>query len=199
MSEQLLPIFLRLAGRPVLVVGGGPVALAKIDKLVGTGARITVVAPEVLPSIEAAPVTVCKRPFSATDLDGVWLVIAAATASVNQHVEEAASARRIFVNVVDDPVLATAFMGGVVHRDGVTVAVATEGRAPALAGLLREALEHLLPEDLSAWVGTATSLRERWKSSTGERVPMHERRPLLLRALNEMYAKRGAEGGRDPC
>jgi siroheme synthase-like protein len=68
------------------------------------------------------------------------------------------------------------------------VAISTGGRAPALAGLLREALERLLPDTLSDWVTFAERLRERWRD---EGVPMEERRPLLLRALDQRYGRMG--------
>ena len=87
-------------------------------------------------------------PFEPADLDGAWLVVAAATPEVNRQVAEVAETRRIFVNAVDDPANATAFLSGVVRRDGVTLAISTSGDAPALTALLREALDALLPRDL---------------------------------------------------
>ena len=73
------------------------------------------------------------------------------------------------------------------RRGGVTVAISTGGRAPALAGLLREGIEALLPERLDAWLERAEALRARWRA---EGVPMAERRPRLLTALNELYGER---------
>jgi uroporphyrin-III C-methyltransferase/precorrin-2 dehydrogenase/sirohydrochlorin ferrochelatase len=96
----------------------------------------------------------------------------------------AAEARRIFVNTVDDPEQASAYAAGVLRRGGVTVAVSTGGRAPALAGLLREALDAVLPEDAAEWVAAAQDLRLRQRA---EGVAFGERRPLLLRALNRLY------------
>lgn len=186
----LFPVFLKLAGRRVLLVGGGPVALAKLAPLLAAGARVTVVAPEVRPEIEAADVTVLPRPFAPSDVDGAWLVVAAATPVVNRQVAAVAEDRGVFVNAVDDPASASAYTGGVFRRDGVTIAVSTEGRAPALAGLLREALEAVIPEDLACWLEEARRLRERQKAAG---VPMDRRRPLLLEALNRLYAGRGAE------
>ena len=181
----LFPAFLKLHGRPVLVVGGGKMAAAKLPALAQAGAVVTVVAPEVRPEIEAAPVAVHRRAFVPEDLAGAWFVVAAATAEVNAQVAKAAEGHRVFVNAVDDPRRASAYLGGVVRREGVTFAISTDGQAPALAGLLREALEAVLPRDLGAWVSEARRLRTAWRRDA---LPMGERRPALLRALNRLYA-----------
>jgi uroporphyrin-III C-methyltransferase/precorrin-2 dehydrogenase/sirohydrochlorin ferrochelatase len=180
----LLPLFLQLAGRRVVLVGGGEVAAAKLRQLTVSGADVLVVAPEVCEDIRATGVAVLTRPFAAPDLDAAWLVVAAATPDVNRQVARAAESRRIFVNAVDDPAHATAFMGGVVRRGDVTVAVSTDGRAPALAGLLREALDALMPQEIAAWSEEARRVRAMWKDHG---VPLAERRPALLQALNRLY------------
>jgi uroporphyrin-III C-methyltransferase/precorrin-2 dehydrogenase/sirohydrochlorin ferrochelatase len=92
----------------------------------------------------------------------------------------------VFVNAVDDAASASAFLGGVVRKDGVTLAISTGGRAPALAGLLREAIEAVLPAEIGDWIATAEALRARWRA---EGIPIPGRRPLLLRALAELYAE----------
>jgi uroporphyrin-III C-methyltransferase/precorrin-2 dehydrogenase/sirohydrochlorin ferrochelatase len=188
-DPTLMPVFLKLTGRSVLLVGGGTVAASKLRMLLDARARVTVVAPDIRPDILAADVTLVRRPFKASDLDGHWLVVAAAPPDVNREVSAAAEARRIFVNAVDDPRNATAYLGGVLRRDGVTVAISTDGRAPALAGLLREALGEVLPEDLARWVTEADIQRRAWKA---DGTPMNERRPLLLDALNRLYARHSA-------
>ena len=185
-SPRVFPAFLKLAGRPVLVVGGGPVAASKLPALLDAGALVTVVAPEVRPEIEAAGVAVWRRGFAAGDLEGVWFVVAAATPEVNEQVARAAEGRRVFVNAVDDPRRASAYLGGVLRRDGVTVAISTDGAAPALAGLLRQSLDALLPADLETWVAEARRLKVEWRR---DGVPMAARRPLLLDALNRLYAQ----------
>lgn len=187
----LFPAFLKLGERAVLVVGGGPVAASKIASLRQTGARITVVAPEVRPEIEQADVTLVRRAFVPSDLDGAWLVVAAATPEVNREVAAAAEVRRVFVNAVDDPGAASAYAGAVLRRGPVTVAVSTDGQAPALAGLLREALESLVPDDVAGWAETARAERPRWIAAG---VPLASRRPLLLEVLNRLYAERGEQG-----
>jgi siroheme synthase-like protein len=128
-----------------------------------------------------------RRRFEDADLDGVWYVVAAAPPEVNRQVLVAAERRQLFVNAVDDPSNATAYAGGVVRREGVTVAISTDGRAPALAGLLREALDAWLPGDLDLWMSAADEARRSWKQ---DGVPMERRRPLLLETLNRLYEER---------
>jgi len=195
---DLLPLFLNLTRRRVLVVGAGPVAATKLHALLATGADVTVVAPAIDAAIAQAGVRIEKREFTPDDLDGVWLVVAAATPAVNRFVAAEAEARRVFVNAVDDPANASAFLSGVVRRDGVTLAISTSGEAPALAGLLREAFDAVLPDDLDVWLGESQRQRRAWRR---DRVPMAARRPLLLQALNDLYGRAEAlrYGTRDVC
>jgi len=183
----MFPAFLKLGGRRVLLVGGGKVAADKLVALRAAGADVNVVAPEVCREIEEAGATVVRRPFEASDLEGAWLVVAAAPPVVNRAVAAEAERRRIFVVAVDDRDSATAYGAGVVRRGGVTLAISTDGEAPGLTALLREALGELLPEDLSAWVEMARAERAVWRRN---KTPPAARRPLLLEALNRLYASR---------
>lgn len=185
----MFPVFLKLEGRSVLVVGAGPVAAGKLRSLLDAGARVTVVAPQIASEIEAQAdqIAIVRRPFEARDLDGVWYVVAAAPPAVNRAVSREAENRGLFVNAVDDMENATAYLGAIVRRSGVTLAISTDGEAPALAGLVREALEELLPDDLGQWMASAKDARRKWLA---EGVPMAERRPLLLQALNRLYEAR---------
>jgi siroheme synthase-like protein len=183
---DLLPVFLNLTGRLVLLVGGGRVAEAKLRQLISAGARVRVVAPTIAPSIAAAAVEAIERGFVPGDLDDVWFVVAAATPEVNRSVADAAQSRRIFVNAVDDPANATAYLSGVVRRADVTIAISTSGDAPALTSLIREALDALLPRDLDQWMAVAREQRAAWRNDA---VAMDERKPKLLRALNELYER----------
>ena len=180
----MLPLFLDVRGRRVLLVGGGTVAAAKLHQLLAARADVHAVSPDFVKDIEQSGVPCERRRFEPADLDGAWLVVAAATPDVNQQVAAAAEVRRIFVNAVDDPAHATAFMGGVVRRNGLTVAISTDGAAPALAGLLREAIDALLPHDLDDWLEESRRQRAFWRE---HHIPIGERRPLLLQALNRLY------------
>ena len=185
-DAPLLPIFLKLSGLPVLMVGGGTVATSKLETLLSTGAAVTVVAPAISGTIRQAGVALVERAFVESDLEGQWLIVAAATPEVNAAVARAAALRHVFVNAVDDPPNATAYLGGVVRRGSATIAISTSGRAPALAGLLREGLDEWLPADeaLEDWFAQSDELKRRWRS-TG--VPMAERRPELAEAILRRY------------
>ncbi len=186
----LFPAFLKLNGRRVVMVGGGVVAASKLRALWDAGAEVTVVAPAIIEAIAKAPdVTLIRRQFEPSDLDGAWLVVAAATPEVNRAVAHAAGERCLFVNAVDDPPNASLYLGGVVRRAGTTIAISTEGRAPAIAGLLREGLDAILPEaDLERWLDASDRLRSRWRQ---DGTPMAARRPELLDALIALYARDG--------
>lgn len=186
----MFPVFLKLAARRVLVVGGGPVAASKLRALLDAEAHVTVVAPEIVPDILQLPVDCVRRPFTESDLDGVCFVVAAAPPAVNRQVSAEAHARGLFVNAVDDMENASAYLGAIVRRAGVTMALSTDGEAPALAGLMREALEALLPDDLDRWMDCARDARREWLA---RQVPMAERRPLMLDALVALYEERAAQ------
>lgn len=191
MTAALYPVFLKLEGMPVVVVGAGTVAASKLDGLIAAGAKVTVVAPQICDAIRARAGeldAIIEQPFRAPHLAGARWVVAAATPDVNKDVAAAAAARGLFVNAVDDKAAATAYLGGVIRRGPVEIAISTGGIAPALAGLLREALDALLPHDLERWIEVAAVARRDWKAA---HVPMPERRPLLLRALDKLYSRPG--------
>ena len=182
----LFPTFLKLDGRRVLIVGGGPVAASKVAALQRSGAELRVVAPDVCEAIDAAVPNIARRPFVPEDLDDVWFVVAAGPPDVNRSVAIEAERRRVFVNAVDDPANASAYLGGVVERGGATIAISTDGAAPALAGLLRQALDAVLPasDEMNAWLARAREMRRSWRAHG---TPMASRRPQLLDALNALY------------
>jgi uroporphyrin-III C-methyltransferase/precorrin-2 dehydrogenase/sirohydrochlorin ferrochelatase len=180
----LYPAFLKLDGLPAVIVGGGSVAASKLDGLLAAGANVTVVAPRVVDAIRGRA-TVIEAEFRPDHLAGARWVVAAATPEVNHAVAVAAAERGVFVNAVDDPDRATAYLGAVIRRGEVEIAISTGGTAPALAGLIREALAAVLPDDLERWIEVAKSARVEWKRAG---TPIGERRPLLLRALDRLYA-----------
>jgi uroporphyrin-III C-methyltransferase/precorrin-2 dehydrogenase/sirohydrochlorin ferrochelatase len=122
------PVGLRLAGRKVLVVGGGTVAQRRVPTLIAAGADVHLVSPEVTPAIEglvgSGEVRWLQRGFEDTDLDGAWYVMAATdVTAVNERVSELAEQHRIFCVRADDAYAATAFTPAVGRHAGDTVAV----------------------------------------------------------------------------
>jgi uroporphyrin-III C-methyltransferase/precorrin-2 dehydrogenase/sirohydrochlorin ferrochelatase len=184
-DASLYPIFLKLEGRRVLVVGGGAVAERKIESLRRAGARLCVVAPEATDAIrqwaERAELEWLARPFEDADVQGAWLVIAATSdAATQRSVAAAAEVRACFVVAVDDPVHASAYSGAIVQRPPFTIAVSSSGTAPALTRLVREVIEHVLPGEDA--IADAQRLRARWLA---EKTPMGSRFEELVRELSK--------------
>ena len=182
-QAELLPLFLKLEDRHVLVVGAGPVAEGKVGALLGARARVRLVAPDATPALQRlaseGSLEWRARPFEEGDMDGVWLVFAATSDEEAQRaVSEAASARHVFCIAVDDPDNASAYSGGVVRRPPFTIAISSSGAAPALTRLVREIVEQVLPAP--EWVEHAQRLRARWLA---EGTPMADRFAELVREL----------------
>jgi precorrin-2 dehydrogenase/sirohydrochlorin ferrochelatase len=150
-------MFLKLAGRPCLVVGAGQVGEPKIRSLVECDARVHVVAPAATAAVvEAASegaITWMQRSFEVGDLDGVFLVIAATSSvDVNHGVSLEAQRRGILCNVVDDPPHCDFFYGAVVRRGHFQIAISTGGLSPALAQRLRRQMEDEFPPIYGHWL-----------------------------------------------
>ncbi len=148
------PVMLDLAGRPCLVVGGGPVAERKIEGLLAADARVTVVSPSLTPALLtlAAEARLHWRPreYLAGDASGFALVmVAASDASVSEAIAAECRTRGVWINCADDPARCDFILPAVFRRGALTVAVSTGGVSPTMARLVREELEARLPDDLT--------------------------------------------------
>jgi uroporphyrin-III C-methyltransferase/precorrin-2 dehydrogenase/sirohydrochlorin ferrochelatase len=158
---RYFPIFLDLADRLVVVIGGGEEALRKVRLLGKTGARIAVVAEALHDELAADPrVDWFARDFAPELLDGAALAISASPA-LDAAVAAAARARGIPVNAVDRPELSSFIVPSIVDRSPLVVAIGTEGAAPVLAQGLRARIDALLPHALGLLTEAAAQLRER--------------------------------------
>jgi len=152
----LFPIFVKLEGRPVLLVGAGPIAESKIGGLLSAGAVVTVVAPDATPGIqklaEDGKIFWHQRVFDSRDLDGMTLVVAAVPREVARLIYEEAQIRGILVNSVDDPDNCDFYYPAVVNRGDLQIAISTAGHSPALAQRIRIELEQQFGPEYAQWV-----------------------------------------------
>jgi precorrin-2 dehydrogenase / sirohydrochlorin ferrochelatase len=154
---SLFPMFVKLAGRPCLVVGAGTVAESKIEGLLQADAAVRVVAPRVGQRAndwaQAGRISLEEREFLPRDLDGAFLVIAATSSpGLNALVFEQARSRNVLCNVVDDPAHCDFYYPAVVRRGKLQLAISTEGQSPALAQKLRKELEAQFGPEYEGWV-----------------------------------------------
>jgi uroporphyrin-III C-methyltransferase/precorrin-2 dehydrogenase/sirohydrochlorin ferrochelatase len=167
-----LPIFVDLRNRLTVVIGGGVVAHRKVEHLLKAHARVRVVAPELCPDLavfrDLARIEHRPVPFSAPQLDGALLVIAATDdEAVNETVAAAARERGILVNVVDDGPRSGFIFPAIVDRSPLIVAVGTAGSSPTLARRVRTQIEALLPERL----GQLADYAGRWREAVRRALP----------------------------
>jgi precorrin-2 dehydrogenase/sirohydrochlorin ferrochelatase len=150
-------MFIKLVHKQVLVVGAGKVGEPKIAGLLGTGARIRVVALEATPTVRdwarAGKIELEIRHFHASDLDGAFLaIVATASRTLNERVYDEAQRRGILCNVVDVPDLCDFFYPSVVRRGDLQIAVSTAGNSPSLAQKIRQQLEKQFGPAYAEWV-----------------------------------------------
>lgn len=175
------PIFVEMSERPVLLVGGGHVALEKIGKLVHAGARVTVVAPDLIEPVRAfidrGAAAWRQRRYEPGDVAGFDLVmIATDDGEVNASVAAEARAAGIWVNAADDVDNCDFILPALAQRGNIAIAASTGGSSPALARWLRERLEEFLSDevvalgDLLAEVRRLARERERACAATCDRT-----------------------------
>ena len=161
---SLFPIFLKLTGRPCIVIGGGNLAESKIESLLTANARVTVIAPRANARItslaEAGEITVHTREYAHGDLAGQFLAVAATdNPTVNRAVFAEAEASGLLINAVDDPPFCDFYFPSVVRRGDLQIAISTAGASPALAQRLRKEINELLPLDTGDWLTELGNLR----------------------------------------
>ncbi len=158
------PVFLDVAGKPVVVIGGGEVALRKIEGLLDADARVTVVSPELHLDIEAMKdagrVEHVPREYQPGDLEGYALAfVGTDDGAVNAVVAREARDRGIWINAVDDIPNCDFIMPGIVKRGDIIISVSTSAASPAMARKLREDLEEFLTQDYVLMLDLAAEVR----------------------------------------
>jgi precorrin-2 dehydrogenase/sirohydrochlorin ferrochelatase len=192
-------MFVKLAGRRVLVVGAGAVAEAKIRSLLDTGARIQVAALQANQAVrewaDADAIVLEERAFELADLDGAFLVVAATSSrELNGLIFVEAQRRGILCNVVDVPELCDFFYPAVVRRGDLQIAISTAGQSPLLAQRIRKRLEQQFGPEYAGWVAQLGGLR---REVLGSDLPPERKRELLrsLTSQDEFNFAWGRSGG----
>jgi precorrin-2 dehydrogenase/sirohydrochlorin ferrochelatase len=189
-TASLFPMFLKLEGRNCLVLGAGSVGEQKIRSLLDCGARIRVVAPSASGAVTEwandGLVTWLRRPYESTDLDGVFLVVAATSSvEVNRAIFHEARQRGILCNVVDDPPHCDFYYPAVVRRGRLQIAISTAGLSPALAQRIRKQLEEEFPPAYAGWLEELGNRRESLFRAGGD--PELRRKLLHRLATRESF------------
>jgi precorrin-2 dehydrogenase/sirohydrochlorin ferrochelatase len=185
---SLFPMFVKLEGRRCLVVGAGKVGESKIRSLLVSRAKVHVVAPRATPTVtawdRAGVLRWVPREFHPSDLDGVFLVVAAtSTTAVNDEVYREAQTRRVLCNVVDVPDRCDFYYPAVVRRGDLQIAISTGGQSPALAQRLRREFERQLAPIYAGWLQGLGRIRRELFSRP---MDPEQRRRLLHAAANQV-------------
>jgi precorrin-2 dehydrogenase/sirohydrochlorin ferrochelatase len=182
--KSLFPMFVKLDGREVLVVGAGRVGEPKIRGLLATGARIRVVARQANEAVREwahnGKIVLEERDFASADLDNVFLVVVATSSrDLNQLVYDQAQSRLILCNVVDVPEQCDFYYSAVVQRGDLQIAISTSGQSPSLAQTIRQQLERQFGPGYAHWVAALGETRRKILASN----LASERKRYLLQSL----------------
>jgi precorrin-2 dehydrogenase/sirohydrochlorin ferrochelatase len=176
-KNELYPIFLKVSELEVLIVGGGNVALEKLTFLLKSSpnAKTTVVAKNFIPEInvlaEKYTVKIITKPYDVTFLTNMNIVIAATDdLEVNLQVHADCKAQNILVNVADNPPYCDFYMGGIVTKGNVKLAISTNGKSPTMAKRLRQFFEEVIPDDINELAENLNTYRQTIKGDFKEKV-----------------------------
>jgi len=192
---SLFPIFVKLQGRQVVVVGGGNIAAGKIPGLLQAQARVRVIAPQINSQVsawaDAGEIEWSAKEFAPGDLQDATLVIAATSLQpVNATVFQAAQEAGIFCNAVDDIANCHFYYGSIVQRGDLQIAISTNGKSPALAQRLRKELEQQYPAEYAVWLDSLGDAREKLRESSDPKENFEENKAILHRlASPEMFSR----------
>ena len=177
------PIYLSLKNKRVVVIGGGDVAQRKVESLLGTGAYITIISPEVTPRLEslaeANQIQIQRRAYAHGDCNGAMLVFSATDdAHVSTAVFREATKAGALVNTADQPALCDFIMPAVVRRGDIAIAISTSGKSPGLAARLRRKIAKVVGPEYAKFAELLSQARDEIRQTfldVDERKAVHNR------------------------
>ncbi len=188
------PVNLLLAGRRVLVVGGGAVAATKVGGLLAAGADVHVVAPDVSAEVRSLPVTVHERPYQRGEVAGFRLAVTCTDdPAVNQAVFDDGEAAGVWVNAADDPARCSFTLPARAERGPLLLTVSTSGHSPAMAGWLRDELAKTLGPEHDALLALLAEARAALAARGRSSAPADWRRALDSGMLDLIRSGRTTE------
>ncbi|MFL5764723.1 MAG: TSUP family transporter [Bacteroidia bacterium] len=185
--NNLFPVFLKLEQLNVLIVGGGKIGLEKISAVLNNSpaTKVTLVARSILPEIAAfreksGQLQILEKEFELRDLNGKDLVIAATgDRLVSEQIREEATKRKILINVADTPDLCDFYLGSIVQKGDLKIAISTNGKSPTLAKRLKEVFQEALP-DTQQSIDSLNAFREQLKGDFTHKVAALNKATAIL-------------------
>jgi siroheme synthase-like protein len=199
-TNELFPVFLKLEHLRVLIVGGGKIGLEKVNAVLGNSPRTAVllVAPSILPGIEALQknypnLSLQKRAFELSDLEKVDLVITATgDRALGEFIQRESRKRRLLVNVADTPDLCDFYLGSIVQKGNLKIAISTNGKSPTMAKRLKEVLNDVFPDDTQEVLDNLSDIRARLKGDLDEKIKkLNEITSVMVAARPEPLKRTG--------
>lgn len=193
--NTLFPIFLKLEELHTLVVGGGNVGLEKLTAILANApkAKVTLIAPEVRSEIKELAdrhplVQIIQKKFEEDDLKDIDIVIAGTNIrEVNAEVKEAAKRRKVLANIADTPELCDFYLGSIVQKGDLKIAISTNGKSPTLAKRLREMFSEIIPDGMQALLDNLKAVRDNLKGDFEYKVnKLNEITTLIKQADSEV-------------
>ncbi|MEP6749475.1 MAG: TSUP family transporter [Bacteroidota bacterium] len=177
-KNHLFPVFLKMEELNVLLVGGGKVGLEKLNAILqnAPAASVWVVATEITPEIKLLAtlnpgIVLEERPFQEDDLENKEVVIVAVNdKAVSKYVRLRAKERKLLVNVADTPELCDFYLGSIVQKGDLKIAISTNGKSPTIAKRMREQLNDLIPDEIDGVLENMHTIRQDMKGDFTEKV-----------------------------
>ena len=177
-TNSLYPVFLKLENLRVLLVGGGNVGYEKLTSLLSNspGTAVTIVAPaiqdEVKELVEQHPAcTIIQRDFQDADLEDKEIVICATdNKELHKNIKQLANAKKLLVNVADTPDLCDFYLGSIVQKGNLKIAISTNGKSPTIAKRIKEVLNDTIPNEIDSLLQNMQGIRNKMSGDFSEKV-----------------------------
>ena len=177
-GNPLFPVFLKLNQLHIVLIGAGPVGLEKLSAILQNcpEAKVTIIALTVIPEVyefasEFKGVIIIQRSFINTDLDGADIVFAATNnPALNDFIRVSAHRRKLLVNIADKPELCDFYLGSIVQKGDLKIAISTNGKSPTIAKRLKEVLNEGLTDDINSLLQQMCNLRQTLTGDFAEKV-----------------------------